>query len=117
MALKEKYTLVGAGAVFLGVPAIVLLMFVVSLPFALFFAWVKSEIWNWFAIPYFHLPRIGTWLMFMISMFISCFATDTRGLKEEYYAQTIWTALWGRVTGYLLILLEAYCIHHWILKG
>ena len=58
------------GVVLLGGTAAVL-MFVLFLPLGLISAWMSVKMWDWFAVPYFHLPHISVWLMFVVGMFIS----------------------------------------------
>lgn len=63
MASDEKYSLPEAGLMLAGVPvAFVVVVFLIGLPLGLLSAWIRATIWNWFAVPYLHLPHISVWV-------------------------------------------------------
>jgi hypothetical protein len=118
----KKYTLWEAMAVFaVAVPVVLLtvgVVTVISLPFSILVAWVRVQLWNWFAVPYLHLPPIPIWAMFGLSVFISTFVPTKSKLKDA--PQPDWKdegkALMFNVFGWLIALGLGYAIHTWLLR-
>lgn len=115
---KEKYSLGEAAAVF-GFTGIigVVVIFLIGVPIGLLSAWIRSTIWNWFAVPYLHLPHIGVWLMFVIGLFAAMFMPTFPSLKKEVKENDTWKETIYLWAGDFLSFFLAWIIHIWILKG
>lgn len=98
-------------------PVLSSVVVIALIPLMLLTAWMRVKMWDWFAVPYLHLPHVSVWLMLAIGIFLSTFNTDAPALKDEYYA----SKAGARFIGQLLITSIgfglAWAIHAWILTG
>ena|ERR1700677_737200 len=60
---------------------------VATLPFSMLTAWARVKLWNWFVVPYLHLPPIPFWAMFALGIFAATFRGTK--LKESDYKPEI----------------------------
>ena len=114
---KDKYSLAEAGLILAGLPALFVAAVVAMIPLALLVAWMRMKIWDWFMVPYFHLPHISVLLMYAIGLFIASFRAGTRSLKNEYYATGFFSNLCGEFAVTWVGFGIAYALHVWWLKG
>ena len=118
----KKYTLWEAAGLFVvGVPVVLLtvaVLAVIGLPFSILLAWIRVQLWNWFAVPYLHLPPIPLWAMFGLSVFIGTFISTKATVKDA--PKPDWKdegkALLFNVFGWLIALGIGYAIHTWFLR-
>ena len=116
--MAGKYTLGEAALIFIAGPILMgLVAFLLVLPMALFDAWIASIVWNWFAVPYFHLPTIHVWLMLMVAIFVGFFRGSYPALKDEFLRSKGWNAIWPTYVAKGLLFGIAWMTHLWILKG
>jgi len=97
---------------------VAIVMFILFIPLGLISAWMRVKMWDWFAVPYFHLPHISVWLMFVVGMFISTFLVgQTPTLKKEFYDAGPVARVIVPIGVQWMAFFTAYLIHIWILKG
>lgn len=73
MKSEDKFILGEAALVFgLSVP-ITVAVFITFLPGAILLTYIRIQLWDWFAIPYLHLPMIPFWAMFGLTTFAGTF--------------------------------------------
>jgi hypothetical protein len=93
-------------------------IYILFLPLALLTAWMRVKMWDWFVVPYFHLPHIAVWVMFGLGIFISSiFYNYNPELKDDHYKASIGLRIATPIAMQWLGFLIAYLIHIWILKG
>lgn len=116
----RKYSLseaaVAFGAMLVGIPAMLVALTLVFLPIDLAWSYLRATAWNWFLVPYLHVPPMNMWLMFAISLIIRTMQRTDRALKDEVYKAALWKDM---ITGYLVegyLFFLLFVIHHWILK-
>lgn len=114
---KREYSLGEAALVLTALPVVMIGVAVAMLPLGLLNAWISCRLWAWFAVPYFHAPPIGVWLMLVISWFIGLWRSQQQYLKKEYYQQGYWAPFASDWTVRLLTLLFAWLVHLYILRG
>lgn len=117
MAEKKEYPLMHLGLMVAGLPTLLAVIIIGLLPLALLAAWMRVRMWNWFIVPYFHLPRIGVLLMYVIGLFLSTFRGGTRSLKDEYYANTFLSNWFSEFCVAWVVFGMAYVVHLYWLKG
>jgi len=86
-------------------------------PLQLAVAWIRSQVWAWFFVPYFHAPQIGVWLMFAVGSFIGLFRSSPRSLKDEHYKHSYAFELFSQIVAEICIFGVLYGVHLWVLKG
>jgi hypothetical protein len=79
---SEKLSPGEALIVGVGFPFLVIGASIALLPLNLLYSWIACKFWEWFAVPYFHAPHVGVWLMCMAGWFISMFMPYTN-LKND----------------------------------
>lgn len=73
----------------LAIPTIVLSIFVLMIPFALFNAWVALTLYNWFLVPL-GLPAVNIWHMWGIMLLIGRFkGINTEDSKDSEISKAI----------------------------
>jgi hypothetical protein len=116
---KQRYSLGEAAACFVlgGIMSAILLVLVI-VPVGLFVAWVRATIWNWFAVPYLHLPHISVWLMYAVTLFAATLTGGrARTMKKELYGETWGSYLLWSIAGNLLTLGVAWGLHITVLTA
>lgn len=117
MSETKKYTL-GEIAAYIGVvPMVFGAIAIATLPLGLATAWMRSTVWNWFGVPYLHLPTVGVLPMFAIECLLSLFRARSRELKGEFYAKPAWREL---IVSFISDCLQfGFCVlvHLWLARG
>lgn len=114
---KSKKTLTESLLILLGTAvATPFVLIGVGLPMMLFQAWMRNLVWEWFAVPYFHAPHVGVWMMLAFGVFIGLFVQRDE-LKPEHYKRSFWGRVAFAYYADAIGLLFAYGVHHWILRG
>ena len=114
---KDKYSLAEAGLILAGLPALFVAVCAATIPLGILAAWMRVKMWDWFMVPYFHLPHIGVPLMYAIGLFIVSFRAGTRSLKNEYYATGFFSNGCSEFVVSWVGFGIAYALHVWWLKG
>jgi hypothetical protein len=95
-----------------------ILIYLLFLPLGLLMAWMRVKMWDWFMVPYFHLPHISVWLMFALVIFVTSITYNANpDLKDDHYKASAGTRIFMPFAVQALGFLIAYLIHLWILKG
>lgn len=116
MTSKREYSLGQAALLFTAIPVVMFGLGVAMLPLGLLNAWIAYKLWNWFAVPYFHAPHIGVWLMLVTIWFFGLWRSSQASVKKEYrdgygmYFASEWTSKF-------LTLLFAWFVHLYVLRG
>lgn len=120
MSKTEKYTLGEASAISallaVGVPVMIAVIGVVSLPFALWRAYVITKLWTWFVLPTFHIPTPSVWMVYGLSVVYGLWTADStvKKVKEE----TNWKSTLSMMAcGPAISLLCGYLVYHYALHG
>jgi hypothetical protein len=86
-----------------------------TIPLALIGAWARMKMWDWFIVPYFHLPHVSLWLMYALGLFVGMWHTsassddDNKKKKNAFVTIAAWNFL------QLFTMLMGYIVHRWIL--
>lgn len=73
------------------------------------YAWVEVKLWDWFAVPYLHLPHVSIWTMVGLSFLYGLFLpvpSTPKEVKNEWYVSFLKP---------LTALAAGYIIHTWVL--
>lgn len=105
---EALFVLPGSVIAFLGV-------YIIFLPIGLLVAYIRTKLWDWFVVPYFHLPHVSVWVMFGISILLATFNYVDNNKKNEDNKQNFINALLWYVLQ-LVALGIGYVIHHWIVR-
>jgi hypothetical protein len=93
------------------------LIFSLMIPVSLFACWVRVQLWDWFAVPYLHLPSVPFWAMYGLGTLIGTFYYS-KGKTNEY--KQTWQdgllALLVNIFGWLIALGFGYIIHTYLLR-
>jgi hypothetical protein len=90
-------------------PFFITIAWVLCFPFTIFYAWCDRFIWNWFAVPYFHLSPMSVWTSVAISMWITLQTMNIKMVKDEKLE--VIKPLFTIFSMHLLALATAYIIH------
>jgi hypothetical protein len=105
------------GAVLIGGTAGIVI-YVVFLPLGLLMAWMRVKMWDWFIVPYFHLPHVSVWLMYgIVILFTSIAYNPNPELKNDLYKASQAARIAMPFAVQFMGFLVAYLIHVWALKG
>ena len=102
------------GGVVIGVSFFAFII-ICTIPLALIGAWARMKMWDWFIVPYFHLPHVSLWLMYALGLFVSMWraSSDTESddnKKKKNAFATI--AMWNLIQ--LITVLLGYIVHRWL---
>jgi len=93
------------------------LLLLSSLPFSLIGAWARVKMWDWFVVPYLHLPHISIWVMYGLTLLIGSFSDSPSekqsNEKKKFFA--MYVPVLARTAMNLIALLLAYFVHTYIL--
>ena len=96
---------------------VLLFIMLLAIPIGLFTTWARLKLWEWFAVPYLHLPDLSFWTMYGLTVLIGTFYYAK--VKVSDYTPT-WkdnlTTLGANVGGWFLSLGIGYVVHTYILK-
>jgi hypothetical protein len=112
---EEKYTLVESFFIFLfggiiGSGAIVLIT-IAMLPLLLLSAWIRWILWQWFAVPFLHLPMLSYWAVVGLCLLIHTFShTDQPNGYKPTNADTF-GRIFGAIAVEFIALGIGYIIH------
>ncbi len=59
------------------------LLYGVSMIVGLYTTFVLTVLWNWFAVPTFHLSAISFWVMYGLTLIVSLFQSPGRDIDAE----------------------------------
>jgi len=113
--IEKKYTLLESFLIFVfsgvAVGVIIPLMVVVTFPLTMLTAWIRWTLWNWFAVPYLHVPAVPYWAVVGLGFLVSSFAhtNSPNGYKPK--ASETFSMIVMPVVGQLICLGIGYIIH------
>ena len=90
-------------------------MVVCTIPLALIGAWARMKMWDWFIVPYFHLPHVSLWLMYALGLFAGMWRAPSSAEAESEKKKNafVTVAAWNLMQ--LVAVLLGYIVHRWIL--
>ena len=115
--MSKQYTAAEWVAVMVAAPMASALVVIGLIPLMLLVAWMRVKMWEWFAVPYFHLPRVSVWLMLAVGLFMSTFQPSFPTLKEDHYAANAIVRFANSALIALTLFSLAWAIHNWVLTG
>lgn len=106
-------------AKFVGVIVIGILVFgaimVATFPLALMCAWARVKLWDWFAVPYLHVPHVSIWVMYGLGLIANSFYYVRDAGKEEKN-KSVLTSLAVWYLSQLIAVGVGWTIHHCFLS-
>ena len=110
---EQKYTLFESGALFLGLPVLLIFLF---LPLSMLSTWMFLVMWRWFAVPALHMPDVTFWQMWGIGVMVTFWQNTTRALKEEFYESTLFRVFAAQLAVRFVGLGLAYIVHAYLAR-
>lgn len=112
---EKKLTVTEALFVFPAAVVVVAGLFVLMLPFTVLSAWIRLQVWEWFAVPYLHLPHLTLWSMFGVGVLIGLFRTHEWNRDDKKSTSSIFSNMAIELSLEFMALGVGYAVYHWIL--
>jgi hypothetical protein len=94
----------------LGIPVLVVLIFIAMIPFALWSAWVEQKLYGWFLLPIKGFPHLNLWWVYGITLLIGALTYSYQKTDKDAKVGKEIGAVFGRAFGLAVILLVGYLI-------
>lgn len=110
----EKYSLVEAALVFVLAAFAMAGIVILSIPLDLLTAWVRVQLWDWFAVPYLHLPHLSVWVMWGLGLLAFTFRCLNKSGSDDKSKSKVWVNIAVVPFCHLVALGVGFVIHHFV---
>lgn len=92
-------------------PFMLALAWVVLLPLTIYYAWCDMHLWNWFVVPYFHVPVMALWTALMLSLLARL---QSSWLVYKDHSTKFWMTIFASFSGHTFALTIGLAVHHFV---